>query len=396
MTEEKKSLSLKDRLKEKKKIDDGIPSTTLNQEDFAKKQEELKRQEELRKLEEIKKQKMEEEKKRQEELRRLQEEALKKLEEERKRKAEEEALKKQEYDAYLKAVSGETAAPGGPTKAKHTYIILAASVLVTFIVAYSLSSIFSGRKILNESITQANMALEILEKSEPIFDKYEQYLEKHKGEKIDFGAGDILGKEGVELLKGNEFTEKFQIYAASLYKSAGKDMIKYSNLLMSLIENSNRLNSILVDKKTVEILQGVNEQKELIKLNAESIVTVVNTDYPLPENKEIVIKMGEMVQFLDVYDDPEVKKKGHKPSPLDEKLKVRLLRDSNVDFIIPKVYLVPVLDAYKLFETIKPEFVKYETAYKPIKEDWKELNSVRKRLKEALKKKSEEPKYFTF
>ncbi|MBN2693411.1 hypothetical protein JXR93_02010 [bacterium] len=389
MSEDKK-LSLKERLGQKKTA--GIPQT-LTKEDFEQKKLEQQRLEEERLKEEERLRKEEEKKRKEEELKKKKEEEARRIREEKERLETERQLKLKEQEVFLKAVSGETKEGEAP-KSKLGIILSVVFVLLAFLIGYGLSSIFSGRKVLNEAIVQAGKAFEIIKKSEEVLDKYEQYLRNHKNDKVDLGAGLILGKEGVALLQGDDFTEKFQVYAASIYKVAGKDMIRYANLLMNLINNANRLN-IVLDKQTIEILEGVNQQKTLIKLNQESIVTVVNTDYPLPDNKDYIIKMGEMTEFVSVYEDPKPNPK-KKKTPFDDKLNVRLIRDTNIEFAIPKVYLTPITDAHKYFETIKPEFVKYETAYRPIKDDWKEIDSMRKRLKQTLEKKSKEAHYFTF
>lgn len=403
MAEEKK-LSLKERLAKKKGLSGGGVKKPITKEDFEqKKLEQQKLEEQLKKQEELKKQ--EAERRLQEEEKEARDEAARvKREAEVKRMNEEHKMKMKEKEAMLKAISGETDAGDAP-KSKAGIVVLLGSVLITFLVAYTMRGIFDNRRILNEHVKQAKKAHEIFKKSNKIFDDYDRYLRNHGGDKIDFGAGKYLGKLGIPLLKDDEVMEIFPLTAGAL-GAAGKDMIKYTSLMITVIRQSARLNGFLT-KKTIKILQEVNKQKKVIELNKESLVTVLNTDYPLPDNKDYILKMGELVDFIEVYEppvpveDPKAKKKKKRrtrpvqKSPLDDKLKVRLLRDTNIEFIVPKIYLVPITDAYKYFGTIKPEYIQYTEMYEVIKKNWKELDTIRKKLKTTLQEKAKEEEFFT-
>ena len=398
MSDEKK-LSLKERLAQKKALK-GSVKPAISKADFEKKKEEKRRLEEER-LKELERKRKEEERIRLEAERKAAEEAArKKAEEEAEYLRQKRELELKEREEAIKAISGETNA-GEPERSKADYVILASAILITFIIAYSMGRIFLNRKTKNESVKMAQKALPVFEEADRVLDKYERYFKNHKNERIDFGAADILGKEGEKFLVNDEFF-RLPVYAASFYaygNNLGKNILKYVQLYQSLIRASVRLKGMLSNKKVRAILEKVNEQKNIIKITEKTVIATFNSPYTLPDNKDYTIKMGEMVQILGVYEPTEAEKKAmakkRRKMRIKNVQKVRVLLlddpDNLGELIVPNLYFTPVNKPYKYFQTLKPEYVKYKELYNTIKNDWKDISIIRAGIKKDLRSKASSP-----
>ena len=395
-----KKLSLKERLAQKNALKKaGGVKQGISKADFEKKQEENRQLEEQR-LKELERKKKEAERVRLEaEAKAAEEAARKKAEEDAVFLKQKRELELKEKEEAIKAISGETNA-GEPERHKSDYIILAVSILITFFIAYAVGRIFMNRKAKNDSIKMAQKALPVFEKADSILDEYDKYFRNHKNERIDFGVGKIIGKKGQALLVDDDFM-KLPTYTASFYSygtMVGKNTLKYVQLYSSLVRSAARLNAFLSGKrgeKVIKVLEAVNEQKSVITITKKTKIAIFNSNYPLPQNKEYIIKMGTLVEYQSYTPTPEEKKaemKRRKRMRIRyiEKLKVRLLDDPAKlgELIVPMAYFSPVNDPYKYFQTLKPEYVKYQELYNTIKNDWKDISAIRENIKKDLKKKS--------
>ncbi len=396
-----KKLSLKERLAQKNALKKaGGAKQGISKADFEKKQEENRKLEEQR-LKELERKKKEAERVRLEaEAKAAEEAARKKAEEDAAFLKQKRELELKEKEEAIKAISGETNA-GEPDRNKSDYVILAVSVIIAFVIAYAMGRIFMDRKAKNDSVKMAQKALPVFEKADAVLDEYDKYFRNHKNERIDFGVGKIIGKKGEPFLIDDDFM-KLPTYTASFYgygTMVGKNTLKYVQIYSSLVRSAARLNAFLSGKrgeKVIKILEAVNEQKSVITITPKTKIVVFNSNYPLPQNKEYVIKMGTLAEYIGPYTPtPEEKKaemRRRKRMRIKyiEKLKIRLLDDPAKlgELIVPVPYFSPVNDPYKYFQTLKPEYVKYQELYSTIKNDWKDISAIRENIKKDLKKKS--------
>jgi len=401
MADEKK-LSLKERLAQKNALKKagGGAKTSISKADFEKKQEEKRILEEQR-LKELERKRKEAERVRLEaEAKAAEEAARKKAEEEAEYLKQKRDLEIKEKEEAIKAISGETNA-GDPGRNKSDYIILVAIVILAAGITFSMGRTFLDRKAKNDTVKMAQKALPVFMKADAVLEEYDKYFRNHKDERIDFGAGKILGKKGERFLVDDEFM-KLPTYAASFYgygTMVGKNTLKYVQLYSSIVRASIRLNGFLSGKngaKVIKILKEVNEQKSVIKITEKTRMVIFNSDYPLPQNKEYILKMGTLVEYLGPYTPTpeekraEMKRRKHMRIRYIEKLRIRLLDDPAKlgELIVPLPYFTPVNNPYKFFQTLKPEYVKYQEIYNSIKADWKEISAIRENIKKDLKKKS--------
>jgi hypothetical protein len=402
MADEKK-LSLKERLAEKNalKKSEGGAKQTISKADFEKKQEENRILEEQR-LKELERKKKEEERVRLEaEAKAAEEAARKKAEQEAEYLKQKRELELKEKEEAIKAISGETDA-GKLGRGKSDYVILAVAILFSLGLAYPMGRIFMERKAKNDTIEMAKKSLPVFERADAVLDKYDKYFRNHKNERIDFGAGDILGKLGEPILLDDDFM-KLPTYAASFYgygTMVGKNVLKYVQLYSSLVRASSRLRALVSNKKNREILEKVNDEKQILKITDKTVIATFNSPYPLPQNKEYVIPMGEMVQILGVYEPTAEEKKAMAAKRKKmvirnvQSIRVILLNDTAKlgEFVVPNLYFTPINNPYKYFQTLKPEYVKYQELYNTIKTDWKDISAIRENIKKDLKKKANSPK----
>ena len=401
MADEKK-LSLKERLAQKNALKKtGGAKQNISKADFEKKQEEKRRQEEER-VKELERKKKEEERVRLEaEARAAEEAARKKAEEEAEFLRQKRELELKEKDAAIKAISGETDA-GKLGRGKSDYFILAASILFSFIIAYAMGRTFLTRKTKNDTIEMAKKALPIFLKVDKVLDRYESYTRNHKDERINFGAGDIIGKDAAGFLANDDFL-KLPTYVASFYgygTMVGKNTLKYVQLYSTLIRASIDLKAFTSNEKVKKILEHVNDQKNIIKITDKMHIATFNSNYALPSNKEYIIKAGTMVQVIDIYKPTpeekkaEMKKRKRMRIKYIKKFRILLLDDVAKlgELHVPMEYFTPVNDAYKYFQTLKPELVRYRALASKVETTWKELSALRANIKKDLKKKANSAK----
>jgi len=396
MSDEKK-LSLKERLAKKNalKKSGGEAKQGLSMADFQKKQEENKRLEEER-LKELERQKKEAERVRLEaEAKAAEEAARKKAEQDAEFLKQKRELELKEKDAAIKAISGETDA-GKLKRSKGDYVILLLAVVFSLILAYSMGRTFLDRKAKNDNISMAEKAYPVFVKADKILDTYDSFFRNNKNQRIDFGAGKILGGEGEVFLTNDDFL-KLPTYAASFYgygTMVGKNTLKYVQLYSSLVRASVRLNNMLKNKKVRAVLEKVNELSTIITITKDTMVATFNSPYK--HSKEVVIKMGTPVKILGVYEPTAEEKKAMKKKRRGmrvgnvQKVRVLLLDDPRKigEMAVPNLYFTPVNEAHKYFQTLKPEYVKYLELYNTIKSDWKDISAIRVGIKKDLKNKA--------